>query len=31
MQETVIDETDEFRTTWVDMVDGPEIVKIERK
>jgi hypothetical protein len=30
-RETVIDETDEFRTTRVDVEDGPEIIKVERK
>lgn len=29
--EAVIDETDEFRTTRIDVEDGPEIIKIERK
>jgi len=31
MAETVIDETDEFRTTRIDVENGPEIIKIERK
>lgn len=29
--ETVVEETDEFRTTRIDVEDGPEILKIERK
>ncbi|HEY1302510.1 MAG TPA: hypothetical protein VGF24_03115 [Vicinamibacterales bacterium] len=29
--ETLIEETDEFRTTRVDVEGGPEIIKIERK
>jgi len=31
MAETVIDETDQFRATRIDVEGGPEIVKIERK
>lgn len=31
IQETLIDETDEVRTTPVNIVDGPEIVEIEHK
>jgi hypothetical protein len=31
MRETVVDETDEFRTSRVDVENGPEIIKIERK
>ena len=30
-RETVIDETDEFRTTHVELEDEPEIMKVERK
>ena len=29
--EKVIDDTDEFRTTRIDVEDGPEIIKVERK
>lgn len=31
LRETVIDDTDEFRTTRIDVEGGPEILKIERK
>jgi hypothetical protein len=29
--ETILEETDEFRTTRIDVEDGPEIIKIVRK
>ena len=29
-RETVLDETDEFRTTRVEVEDGPEIIRVER-